>query len=120
MAQMLEEDKAVLIRGMALPEEGNPTKISVKEMVPLDVVRVPLPSLISIKVPVGRNGLDRAAELQALFARKPGTTGVRLKLEAARDFSLLLDVPAKVRPDKEFKGEIERICGRDTFEALAH
>ena len=71
-------------------------------------------------MPVGRNGLDRAAELQALFARKPGTTGVRLKLEAARDFSLLLDVPAKVRPDKEFKGEIERICGRDTFEALAH
>ena len=120
IAGMLEEDKAVLIRGMALPEEGNPTKISVKELVPLDLVRVPLATLIGIKVPMGKNGLDRAAELQTLFARKPGTSGVRLRLEASRDFMLTLDVPAKVRPDKEFKAEIERICGRDTFEALAH
>jgi hypothetical protein len=120
LAPLIEEDKAVLIRGMALPEEGNPTKVSVKELVPLDVVRVPLPSLISIRVPVGRNGIDRAAELQSLFTRKPGATSVRLRLEAPRDFAVLLDVPAKVRPDKEFKAEIERICGKEMLETLAN
>ena len=41
-------------------------------------------------------------------------------LEAARDFSVILDVPAKVRPDKEFKGEILRICGPDTIEVLGN
>ena len=118
LAPSLQEDQAVLIRGSALPEEGNPTKVSIKEIVPLDVVRIPLPGLISIKVFVGRNGIDRAAELQQLFEKKPGDTQVRLRLEAARDFSVILDVPAKVRPDKEFKGEIARICGPDMIEVL--
>jgi len=120
LSSMLAEDQAVLIRGSALPEDGNPTKISVKEIIPLDVARVPLPSLISIKVFMGRNGIDRAAELQKLFERKPGNTQVRLRLEMARDFSVVLDVSAKVRPDKEFKGEIARICGPDTIEVLGN
>jgi DNA polymerase-3 subunit alpha len=118
IAPLLTEDQAVLIRGSALPEEGNPTKVSIKEVIPLDVARVALPSLISIKVYVGRNGIDRASELQTLFARKPGNTQVRLRLESTRDFSVILDVPVKVRPDKEFKGEIARICGPDMLEVL--
>jgi DNA polymerase-3 subunit alpha len=116
----LNEDQAVFIRGSALPEEGNPTKVSIKEIVPLDLARVPLPTLISIKVMVGRNGIDRASELQSLFARKQGDTQVRLRLEASKDFSVTLDVPAKVRPDKEFKGEIARICGPDMLEVLGN
>ena len=118
LQQLLVEDQAVLVRGSALPEEGNPTKISVKEIIPLDVARVPLPSLIGIKVWMNRNGMDRAAELQQLFQRKPGETQVRLRLEAARDFSVILDVSAKVRPDREFRAELTRICGPDTMEVL--
>ena len=57
---MLAEDKAVLIRGMALPEEGAPTKMSVQDIIPLEVARVPMPSLISIKVRLGTNGTDKA------------------------------------------------------------
>jgi DNA polymerase-3 subunit alpha len=120
LSSSLNEDQAVLIRGSALPEEGNPTKVSIKEIVPLDVARVPLPTLISIKVFVGRNGIDRADELQKLFERKRGETQVRLRLEAARDFSVVLDVPVKVRPDKEFKGEIARICGPGMIEDLGN
>ena len=104
--------------GSALPEEGNPTKVSVKEIIPLDVARIALPSLISIKVFVGRNGIDRASELHSLFARKPGETQVRLRIESSRDFSVILDVPGKVRPDKEFKAEIERICGPGAVDIL--
>ncbi|HTA45806.1 MAG TPA: DNA polymerase III subunit alpha [Bryobacteraceae bacterium] len=118
LAPALMEDQAVLIRGSALPEEGNPTKVSVQEIVPLDVARIPLPTLISVKVFMGRNGIDRAAELHNLFDRKPGDTQVRLRLEAARDFSVILDVPAKVRPDREFKAELARICGPDMMEVL--
>ena len=118
LANLLVEDQAVLIRGSALPEEGNPAKVSIKEIILLDVARVPLPSLISIKVYMDRNGIDRAAELESLFQRKPGDTQVRLRLESARDFSVILDVPAKVRADREFKGEIVRICGPDAMEIM--
>jgi DNA polymerase-3 subunit alpha len=121
LAQMLVEDQAVLVRGLALPEDSSPTKVSVTEIVPLDLVRVSVPSLISIKVFLNRNGVaDKAAALQELFGKKPGTTQVRLRLENPREFSVTLDIDSKIRPDREFRAEIERICGPDTIEVLAN
>lgn len=114
----LVEDRAVLIRGSALPEENAPPKISVVDIVPLEVARVSLPSLISIHVRLGQPG--GAGALAELFARKPGQTRVRLRLEKPRDFSVILDIEAKVRPDKEFRAEVERLCGPDSLEVLAN
>jgi DNA polymerase-3 subunit alpha len=121
----LVEDKAILVRGLVLPEENAPPKISVQEIVPLEVARVQLPSLISIKVPVNGNGgapgdAGRAAALHGLFQAKPGDTEVRLRLEKPRDFSVILDVTVRVRPDKEFCAEIARICGAEALEVLAN
>jgi DNA polymerase-3 subunit alpha len=121
LAPMLVEDQAVLVRAQVLPEENAPPKISIQDMTPLDVARVPLPSLISIRVWLGRNGdTDRARSLNELFQSKPGETQVRLRLESARDFTVILDVPVKVRPDREFQASIERICGADAIEVLAN
>ena len=44
---------------------------------------------------------------------------MRLRLERARDFSLILDVAQKVKPDREFRQEVERICGPESIEKLA-
>ena len=117
----LQEDVAVLIRGTALPEENAPARISVKEVTSLANVRMNLPRLISIKVPVGtrRQELDRATALQELFGKKQGEAEVRLRLEKPRDFSVILDIQARVRPDKEFCAEVERICGPQAMEVLA-
>ena len=120
LAQSLVEDQAVLVRGLALPEEGAATKVSVQDIVPLDIARVPLPSLISIKVWLGRNGTpDKAEALKDLFSQKPGDTQVRFRLESPRDFALILDVDSKVRADREFRAAVERICGPETIEVLA-
>jgi DNA polymerase III subunit alpha len=120
LAASLVEDQAVLVRGLALPEDSAPTKISVQDIIPLDVVRVALPSLISIKVWLIRNGTpDKAQALKQLFQQKPGSTQVRFRLESPREFSVVLDVESKVRPDREFRAEIERICGPESIEVLA-
>jgi DNA polymerase III subunit alpha len=125
----LAEDQAVLVRGLVLPEENGPPKISVQDIVPLEVARVNLPSLISIRVPVNGTGPaaalgtaapDRADALLHLFQGKPGQTQVRLRLEKSRDFSVILDVTARVRPDKEFCAEVARICGTEALEVLAN
>jgi DNA polymerase-3 subunit alpha len=79
---------------------------------------VSLPSLIAIRVRVG-GGAGRASALRGLFERKPGETWVRLKLEKTRDFMVLLDVAARVQPDREFRAEVERICGPESIEVLA-
>ena len=118
----LVEDQAVLVRGLVLPEENGPPKISIQDIVPLHLARVNLPTLISIRVGVGLNGngnVDKAEALNQLFARKRGETEVRLRLEKPRDFSVILDVAPKVRPDKEFLAEVERICGPESLEVLA-
>jgi DNA polymerase-3 subunit alpha len=44
---------------------------------------------------------------------------VRLRLEAPRDFSVLLDLPSKVRPDKEFRALVAQVCGPESIEKLA-
>jgi len=116
----LVEDKAVLVKGVVRPEENAPSKLSVQEIVPLENARLHLPTLISIRVSVGANGsIDKAAALQQLFAQKAGDTEVRLRLEKPRDFSVILDVTRKVRPDREFWAEVERICGPESVEILA-
>jgi DNA polymerase-3 subunit alpha len=119
--EFLSEDLPVMVRGSVLPEENAPPKISVQDVVPLDVARVALPSLISIRVWLGSNGgeTDKAAALERLFRQKPGETAVRLRLEKPRDFAVLLDVEARVRPDREFQAEVERICGPEAIEILA-
>ena len=63
--------------------------------------------------------MDKAEALNQLFAKKRGDTEVRLRLEKPRDFSVILDVTRKVRPDKEFWAEVERICGPESVEVLA-
>jgi DNA polymerase-3 subunit alpha len=75
--------------------------------------------LIAIKIRLSQNGIDRAQALSELFGRKPGTAEVRLRLERPRDFSIILDVTTRVRPDKEFRAEVERICGPESMEILA-
>jgi DNA polymerase-3 subunit alpha len=117
---VLNEDQAMLVRGLVLPEENAPPKISIQDIVPLQNASVNLPSLISIRVPMtGAGDVDRCGMLQKLFTQKPGSTEVRLRLEKKRDFSVILDVTAKVRPDKEFKAEVTRICGAEALEILA-
>jgi DNA polymerase-3 subunit alpha len=108
------------VRGLALPEEGGATKISVQDIVALDNARVDMPTVIAIRVWLGRgNGADRAQALGEIFRRKPGDTQVRLRLEAPRDFAVLLDVPSKVRPDREFRAMVAQICGPESFEKVA-
>ncbi len=120
LAPEVMEDQVVLVTALALPEENGPPKISVQNIVPLDNARVDFAAVISIRVWLGRNGgVDRAKALEELFQRKPGDTQVRLRLEAPRDFSVLLDVPAKVRPDKEFRAQVEAICGAESIERVA-
>ena len=120
LAAEVLEDQAVLVTGLVLPEENAQPKLSVQNIVALDNARVDFDSVISIRVWLGKNGgQDRAQALHELFRRKPGDTQVRLRLEAVRDFSVLLDVASKVRPDKEFRAAVESICGSDAIERVA-
>src|SRR5262249_8210260 len=107
----LTPDNACLITATVMPEEGAAPRLRVKDLLPLANAYVALPSLISIRIRLHKNGTDPVEELRSLFARKPGNAQVRLRLEAPRDFAVLLDLQNRVRPDREFRKAIEEICG---------
>src|SRR5207237_929000 len=73
---MMAEDKAVLVRAQVLPEENAPPKLSIQDIIPIELARIDLPSLISIRIWVGQNGggQEKADELSRLFYRKQGQT----------------------------------------------
>jgi len=118
LTPFLVEDKAVMVRAAVLPEENAAPRLNVQEIIPLELARVNYPSLISIRVSLGNP--ERALALRDLIGRKPGDTEVRLRLEKPREFSVILDLLAtKVKPDKEFFSEVEKICGQEAVEVLA-
>lgn len=118
---VLKDDAAVFVRAAVLPEEGGPPKLSIQEMVKLEDARVNLPSLISIRIWLkDETSSEKANSLNELFVRKQGDTEVRLRLEKPRDFSVVMDVSNKVRPDREFRTELEKICGPEALEILAN
>jgi DNA polymerase-3 subunit alpha len=117
----IKDDAAVFVRAVVLPEEGGPPKLSIQELVLLDEARVTLPSVIAIRIFLKDGSpADKAAALSELFIRKTGSTEVRLRLEKPRDFSVIMDVTSRVRPDREFRSELERICGPEAMEILAN
>ena len=117
----IKEDAAVKLTANALPEEGGPPKLSVQELVFLEDARVNMPSVISIRIWLKDEASTQKADaLNELFLRKSGTTEVRLRLDKPRDFSVVMDLAAKVRPDHEFKAELEKICGPESMEILVN
>jgi DNA polymerase III subunit alpha len=117
----IKEDAAVKLTASALPEEGGPPKLSVQELVFLEDARVNMPSVISIRIWLkDETSTQKADALNELFLRKSGTTEVRLRLDKPRDFSVVIDLAAKVRPDREFKAELEKICGPESMEILVN
>ena len=68
-----------------------------------------------------RASFEKAVALNELFERKSGAADVRLRLEKPRDFSVIHDLSTvKVRPDREFRAEIEKICGPESMEIVAN
>jgi DNA polymerase-3 subunit alpha len=118
---MLTEDQAVLVRGGIRSEEGAPPKVSVSEIVPLDVARVALPAQVSITLRLGNgngDGGDTVERLHQLCERKPGDTDVRLRLLRSKDFLVFYDIAQRVCADRDFRHQVEEICGRGSLEVM--
>jgi hypothetical protein len=102
LAPLVVEDQAVVVRGLALPEEGGPPRRSRCRRSWRWTTRAwIMPTVISIRVWLGRgNGSRGQARRRSgeIFRRKPGETQVRLRLEAPRDFSVLLDRAGESAP----------------------
>ena len=119
LGPMLVEDQAVMIRGSMRVDESGPVKVSVNEIVPLDVARAKLPQQVSITIHLDNGGTEQTVErLRELFLSKPGETDVRLRLLKKKDFLMFYDLADHVRADRAFRREVEEICGAGSLEVM--
>ena len=123
LADRLQVDTAIFVRGRVNPDETGPPKINVTDIVPLD--GVPMPTLaerVMVRVYLGRNGgangTSTAEKLAELFQRKPGEAQVRLELIEADGRRLNVDPPNTVRPDRDFLESLEGICGKGCYQLI--
>jgi len=119
IADRLQTDAPVFVRGRVNPEESGPPKINVTDLVPLErITPPPLPDHLMVRVRLGRNGGDTAAKLADLFQRKPGAAKIRLELVEETGRRLNLDPPTTVLPDREFLESLEKICGKGCYQVI--
>ena len=119
LGPMLAEDKPVLIRGEVRVDEAGPLKVAVNEIVPLDVARADLPRQVSITIRLDNGRTQQTVDrLRELFSSKPGDTDVRLRLLKKKDFLLFYDLADHVRADRDFRQQVERICGEGSLEVV--
>jgi DNA polymerase III subunit alpha len=122
LGPQINEDQAVLVTGMVLPEDNGPPKISVQDIVPLSNTYVRFPHLVAVSLRLqdeSREGSSRAQRLFALFERKPGDTEVQLVVERPRQFQATVQLDYRIRPDREFLAELEQICGQDAYHVVS-
>ena len=117
---MLGEEQPVLIRGEMRVDEAGPLKVAVNEIVPLEVARVGLPRQVSITIQLDNGSTQQTVDrLRELFASKPGDTDVRLRLLKRRDFLLFYDLADHVQADRDFRQQVEQICGAGSLEVVS-
>jgi len=120
LGPMLVEDQGVLIRGDIRVDESGPLKVSVNEIVPLDLVRVPLPHRVSITIQLDNGSTEQTLDqLRDLFSSKPGEADVRLRLLKKKDFLMFYDLADHVRADREFQDRVKQICGTESLEVMS-
>jgi DNA polymerase-3 subunit alpha len=119
LAPLLVEDQAVLLRGSIRVEEGAPPKVAVNEIIPLDNARVAPPAQVAITLRLGNgNGSDAIDRLRDLFERKPGETDVRFRVLRSKDFLVFYDLAQRVCADRDFRRQVEEICGPGSLEVM--
>ena len=120
LGPMLGEEQPVLIRGEVRVDESGPLKVAVNEIVPLEVARAGLPRQVSITIQLDNGSTQQTINrLRELFVSKPGDTDVRFRLLKKKDFLLLYDLADHVRADRDFRQQVEQICGAGSLEVVS-
>jgi len=119
LQDQLEVDRPVRVAGTVRIEAGASPKVSIDQVTRLSDVKVPLPEQVSITVDLrgGHQEVSAVSErLAELFTKFPGQTDVRLRLQRSQDFRLIYDIAPRVHAGRQFRAQVEKICGSGSLE----
>jgi DNA polymerase-3 subunit alpha len=109
----------VLIRGGLRVEEGANLKLTVSDIVPLEDVKVPLPSALRIRIPLETAAESTVDALHNLFQSCKGQARVLFDVERQGDFMVVMEAEGyNVQPDRNFIARVEQLCGRGSVRII--
>jgi len=119
LSAQLKIEVPVLIRGTLMGEEDSAPKISVSQVLPLEEVKVKLPTGVRIRINLDRVTEEQLAELKSSAEAAPGPGKVMLHLEKKGEFAVILEPDQmSVAADRGWVERVEELIGRGTVQAL--
>src|SRR5262249_40497659 len=107
----------LLIRGRVSVEEVG-TRVVVMDAQSLEDVTGPAPSLMRVRVDLGRMDEFTLDRLQELFSSRPGACPVTFELLSPDGSVATLEAHQRVRPDRTLVEAVREMCGLDAVEVL--
>ena len=116
--ERLVQDQPVLVTGSVRAEESSGRRVSVEEVTLLKNARAPQPEHVYVSLTLrGDSDVGSvASRLRELVDGHPGQTNLSLRLERPRQYAVVLDIDARVNPDRKFRKQVEGLCGQDALE----
>ncbi len=118
LEERLVQDQPVLVTGSVRAEESSGRRVSVEEVTLLKNARAPQPehACVSLTLRGDSDVGSVASRLRELVDGHPGQTNLSLRLERPRQYAVVLDIDARVNPDRKFRKQVEGLCGQDALE----
>jgi DNA polymerase-3 subunit alpha len=120
LAEKVKLEVPVLVRGGVRIEEGANPKVTANDITPLDEARVPLPTALRIKIPLGSASGSMVDALHELCRERKGEAKVLFDVEREGDFMVVMEAEGyNVMPDRGFLGRVEELCGRGSVRVIS-
>jgi DNA polymerase-3 subunit alpha len=110
----------VLVRGTLMGEEDSAPKISVSGIVPLDDVKVKLPSAVRIRISLDRATEEMLASVRSAADAAPGPGKVMIYLEKKGEYQVILEPgEMSVAADRCWVERMEELTGKGTVQPIS-
>ena len=116
--ERLVQDQPVLVTGSVRAEDNSGRRVSVEQVTLLKNARAPQHEHAFVSLTLGGDNEvgSVASRLRELVDGYPGQTNLSLRLERPRQYLVVLDIDARVNPNRQFRKQLEGLCGRDALE----
>ena len=119
LAEQWKIEAPVLVRGTLMGEEDSAPKISVSGIVPLDDVKVKLPSAVRIRISLDRATEEMLASVRSAADAAPGPGKVMIYLEKKGEYQVILEPgEMSVAADRCWVERVEELTGKGTVQPI--
>ena len=119
LAEKLKLDVPVLVRAGVRVEEGQSTRLTIGDIIPLEQAQPKLARSLRIRIPLETATPDTVDALHSLCSERRGEARVLFDLDRGGDFMVVMEPDGyNVLPDRRFLSRVEELCGRGSVRII--